>query len=83
MCSCCICLCINVSGYVFPYQYVLTTVSHCSKGQRVAIEATHCEPCPNGYFQPTENESKQCLVCTKCVKGTSNKINIKHFELRC
>ena len=70
-----ICLCVSLSIYIN------CTVSHCSIGQRVSKKAKEtCEQCPKKYYQPTENESTQCKVCRKCVKGTSHKMNIKHFE---
>ncbi|XP_040888898.1 tumor necrosis factor receptor superfamily member 4 [Toxotes jaculatrix] len=38
----------------------------CPKGQRVNRFGTYCEPCPNGYYQPEENDSKSCNPCTRC-----------------
>ncbi|XP_053171512.1 uncharacterized protein si:ch73-361p23.3 [Scomber japonicus] len=42
------------------------TSRHIMSGQRV--KANDCEACPNGHFQPVENKSKRCQVCTVCDK---------------
>ncbi|KAM7422753.1 hypothetical protein PAMA_010686 [Pampus argenteus] len=41
----------------------------CQKGHRVTITKHNvegCAECPLGYFQPEENDSQKCKVCTKC-----------------
>ncbi|KAM7402249.1 hypothetical protein PAMP_017506 [Pampus punctatissimus] len=41
----------------------------CPKGQKVTITKDNvegCATCPLGYFQPEENDSQKCKVCTKC-----------------
>ncbi|CAK6952520.1 uncharacterized protein si:ch73-361p23.3 [Scomber scombrus] len=37
----------------------------CSKGQRLS-KSKDCEACPTGHFQPVENDSQRCQVCTVC-----------------
>ncbi|KAM4588758.1 tumor necrosis factor receptor superfamily member 16 isoform 2-T2 [Odontesthes bonariensis] len=44
----------------------------CSKGHKVKLVhgREKCEPCGDGYFQPTENASQQCRGCTSCNEGS-------------
>nr|XP_040061090.1 tumor necrosis factor receptor superfamily member 4 isoform X1 [Gasterosteus aculeatus aculeatus] len=44
----------------------------CSKGQRVTRSGTGCESCPIEAFQPEENDSQVCKVCTKCESETGS-----------
>ncbi|KAF7207924.1 tumor necrosis factor receptor superfamily member 4 [Nothobranchius furzeri] len=38
----------------------------CEKGHRIAFRKSTCEPCPDGYFQPIENDTGSCLGCVEC-----------------
>lgn len=41
---------------------------HCeiNQGQKVTRDRSGCESCPVGYFQPEENDSQKCKICTRC-----------------
>ncbi|XP_054473523.1 tumor necrosis factor receptor superfamily member 4 isoform X2 [Anoplopoma fimbria] len=46
--------------------YDLDALRTCPKGQRLNPKANGCDVCPNDAFQPEENDSQTCKVCTKC-----------------
>lgn len=43
------------------------------EGQRVTTGG--CAPCPSGHFQPEENHSKSCRVCTKCYNRSGSNVD--------
>ncbi|XP_038551750.1 tumor necrosis factor receptor superfamily member 4 [Micropterus salmoides] len=49
----------------------------CPKGQRTSINGLHCENCPDGLYQPEENDSKRCEPCTKCDGDSGSDVKVK------
>ncbi|XP_071374048.1 tumor necrosis factor receptor superfamily member 11B isoform X2 [Centroberyx affinis] len=61
----------------------------CPEGQRVSrTKRGKCEPCPDGQYQPVENDSQECFACTKCDEETGSEVEsacskIRDTECRC
>lgn len=60
-----------------------------NQGQKVVLTRgkTRCEGCDDGYFQPVENRSQECRVCTICDEGKrdsmhTNRLNPHHKKPR-
>uniref|UniRef100_A0A3Q2EHD5 Tumor necrosis factor receptor superfamily member 4-like n=1 Tax=Cyprinodon variegatus TaxID=28743 RepID=A0A3Q2EHD5_CYPVA len=51
----------------------------CKKGQRVfeLYGKKSCLPCQDGYFQPTENQSKSCTGCERCDEARGSRVKVK------
>ncbi|XP_058486729.1 tumor necrosis factor receptor superfamily member 4 [Solea solea] len=49
----------------------------CPKGQkvkRIGGKRYTCDACPDGYYQPTENDSQKCITCKTCNADYGSKI---------
>lgn len=57
-----------LSCTTIPY-YLCSCKTVITQGQRVTRSGTGCESCPIEAFQPEENDSQVCKVCTKCESG--------------
>ncbi|XP_053724641.1 tumor necrosis factor receptor superfamily member 4 isoform X1 [Synchiropus splendidus] len=60
----------------------------CPKGQKVTRKSGSCEACPDGYYQPTENESTECKPCTRCDQNSGSVANkqctkVSNTECKC
>ncbi|KAM9813343.1 tumor necrosis factor receptor superfamily member 5 [Neosynchiropus ocellatus] len=60
----------------------------CPKGQRVSRKSGSCEACPDGYYQDTENHSRQCKPCTKCDQNSGSVVKqqctkVSNTECKC
>ncbi|XP_061905429.1 tumor necrosis factor receptor superfamily member 4 [Entelurus aequoreus] len=52
----------------------------CPKGQRINVcnrNQKCCQACPDGYYQPEQNHSKQCKPCTRCNEASGSEVKEK------
>ncbi|XP_041812826.1 tumor necrosis factor receptor superfamily member 4 isoform X2 [Chelmon rostratus] len=49
----------------------------CPKGQKVSRGGRGCEDCSDGYYQPVENYSRQCMACTRCDERSGSVVKEK------
>ncbi|KAG7494642.1 tumor necrosis factor receptor superfamily member 4-like [Solea senegalensis] len=73
---------------MFPVKFLLLVLTFygliveldaiiCPKGQKVKrMMGTRytCDACPDGYYQPTENDSQKCITCRTCNAGYGSEI---------
>ncbi|XP_070702810.1 tumor necrosis factor receptor superfamily member 4 [Pempheris klunzingeri] len=52
--------------FTLTFYDLIVNLDACPKGTKVSLRGTGCESCPDGYFQPEENHSQKCKVCTRC-----------------